>query len=124
MGKTKRKNQHVIPHAGGWAVKGEGNTRVTAKYDTQHEAIDAAREIARNQRVSLYIHGRKGYIRDGESVNEPRPPRGRGITNYREILFPTTPSITGDKAIKEAVFEVVETSRGGSSRNSRDESRG
>src|SRR4051794_25065657 len=33
------KNQHVVPHADGWAVKGEGNTRATKVYDTQRDAI-------------------------------------------------------------------------------------
>jgi hypothetical protein len=37
------KNQHVVPHAGGWAVRGENNSRVTSIHDTQGEAISAGR---------------------------------------------------------------------------------
>lgn len=43
------KNQHVVPHQDGWAVKGAGNQRATSVHDTQQQAIDAARNIARNQ---------------------------------------------------------------------------
>ena len=39
------KNQHVVKHNDGWAVKGEGNGRKTAVVETQAEAIKIAREI-------------------------------------------------------------------------------
>ncbi len=71
------KNQHVVPHEGNWGVRGEGNERVTSIHDTQREAIDAAREIARNQQSELLIHGRDGRIRARDSHgNDPFPPRG------------------------------------------------
>lgn len=38
------KNQHVVPHQDGWAVKGAGNKRATSVHDTQQQAIDAARD--------------------------------------------------------------------------------
>jgi hypothetical protein len=45
---------------------------------TQQEAIDAGREIARNQGGELLIHGRDGQIRDRDSSGgrDPYPPRG------------------------------------------------
>lgn len=71
------KNQHVVPHAGGWAVRGAGNGRATSVHDTQREAIDAARGIAQNQHSELLIHGRYGQIRDRDSYGgDPFPPRG------------------------------------------------
>lgn len=71
------KNQHVVPHDGGWAVRGAGNTRATSIHDTQATAIDAARDIARNQASELLIHGRNGQIRDRDSYGgDPFPPRG------------------------------------------------
>jgi uncharacterized protein YdaT len=71
------KNQHVVPHDGDWAIRGEGNERVTSVHDTQREAIDAAREIARNQQSELLIHGRDGLIRERDSHgNDPFPPPG------------------------------------------------
>lgn len=72
------KNQHVTPRPdGSWQVKGEGNDRATAITSTQSEAIDIAREIARNQRSELVIHGKDNLIRDKRSYgNDPCPPRG------------------------------------------------
>lgn len=71
------KNQHVVTHPNGWAVRGEGNERVTSVHSTQAEAIDAARGIARSQQSELLIHGRDGQIRDRDSYgNDPYPPKG------------------------------------------------
>jgi len=71
------KNQHVVPHRGGWAVKGAGNQRAFPVHGTQRQAIDAAREIARNQRSELVIHRKDGRIRDRDSHgNDPFPPKG------------------------------------------------
>lgn len=47
------KNQHVVPHNGEWAVKGEGNGKATSVHRTQQEAIDAGRGIAKTKEVSL-----------------------------------------------------------------------
>lgn len=69
-------NQHVVPHQGDWAVRGEGHSRVTSVFDTQSEAIDAARDIAINQKSEVVIHGRNGEIRDKDSYgNDPNPPK-------------------------------------------------
>ncbi|MEI4771978.1 DUF2188 domain-containing protein [Psychrobacillus sp. FJAT-51614] len=52
---------HVTPHPdGGWQVKGAGNTKATSRHDTQREAIDSARDIAKNQGTEVVIHRRKG----------------------------------------------------------------
>ena len=50
------KDQHVVPHQDGWAVKGAGNQRATSVHDTQQQAIDAARDIARNQQSEVRLH--------------------------------------------------------------------
>jgi hypothetical protein len=72
------RNQHVVPRPEGWAVRGESNTRDTSHHDTQAAAIDAARDIARNQRSEVVIHDRQGRIRDRDSYgNDPNPPRDR-----------------------------------------------
>jgi Uncharacterized protein conserved in bacteria (DUF2188) len=34
------KNQHVVPHEGKWAVKGEGNQHVSTVHETQCEALE------------------------------------------------------------------------------------
>ena len=72
------KSQHVTSHPkGGWQVKGAGNTRATVRTTTQKEAITIAREIARNQKAELIIHGQNGQIRAKDSYgNDKFPPRG------------------------------------------------
>lgn len=72
------KNQHVTPHpGGGWQVKGAGNLKATVKTDTQKEAINVARDIARNQNSELIIHRKNGQIREKDSYgNDPYPPKG------------------------------------------------
>lgn len=73
-----RKNQHVVPRGGEWAIRGSGNSKDTARFKTQKEAINAAREIAKNQQSELLIHGRDGRIRDKNSYgNDPLPPRDK-----------------------------------------------
>ncbi len=72
------KPQHVVPHDGRWAVRGEGNGRVTSIHDTQAEAIDVGREIAQNQGSELLIHNRYGQIRERDSHgHDPCPPRDK-----------------------------------------------
>ncbi|PIU26119.1 MAG: hypothetical protein COW32_08845 [Candidatus Aquicultor secundus] len=70
------RNQHVVPRGDGWAVRGERNTRDTSHHGTQQQAIDAARQVARNQGSELLIHGQNGQIRARDSYgNDPCPPR-------------------------------------------------
>ncbi|MDD6128024.1 MAG: DUF2188 domain-containing protein [Veillonellaceae bacterium] len=70
-------NQHVVPRGSGWAVKGEGNSRATAITSTKQEAIDKARNIARNQGAELVIHNRNGRISQKDSHGrDPYPPKG------------------------------------------------
>lgn len=74
-----KKNQHVVPHKNEWAVKGAGNGRVTAIHSTQSQAIEHARDIARNQKSELIIHGKNGQIREKDSYgNDPFPPKDKG----------------------------------------------
>lgn len=71
------KNQHVVPQGERWAVRGAGNEKSTSMHDTQADAIDRARDIARNQQSELLIHGRDGQIRARDSYgNDPFPPKG------------------------------------------------
>ena len=72
------KNQHVVPHSNGWAVKGAGNERATKVVPTQKEAISIATGIAKNQKSETKIHGTNGQIRGGNSYgNDPCPPRDK-----------------------------------------------
>jgi uncharacterized protein YdaT len=70
-------NQHVTKHPdGGWQVKGAGNEKATKITETQKQAIDAAKEIAKHQKSEVVIHGTDGKIRDKDSYgNDPNPPK-------------------------------------------------
>lgn len=73
------KKQHVVPNSerGGWDVRGAGNSRATSHHNTKSEAIDAGREIAKNQSSELLIHKRDGKIAERNSYgNDPNPPKG------------------------------------------------
>lgn len=70
------KQQHVVPHGNEWAVLGAGNQKYTALYTIQKDAISRGREIAKNQKTELVIHGRNGRIRDKDSYGDDNcPPR-------------------------------------------------
>lgn len=74
------KNIHVTRRSDKdkWAVKGEGDQRASGLYCTQQEAIEAGREIAKNNRSELVIHDRENRIRDKDSFGpDPYPPKDR-----------------------------------------------
>ena len=72
-----QKNQHIVPHPKGWAVRGAGNDRATSVHPTQRQAIDAGRDIARNQGSELFIHRENGRIRERNTYGkDPFPPKG------------------------------------------------
>jgi len=97
------KNQHVVPYRNEWAVRGEGNGRPTSIHRTQAEAIEAARELAKNQRSELVIHRSDGRIRDRDSYShDPLPPK-----SPRKVLFPPKPGETDPDKIRTAVREVI-----------------
>jgi len=64
---SKGKNQHIVPHPDGWAVKSEGASKATQVFSTQQEAINRGRDIAKNQQSELFIHDREGEIRERNS---------------------------------------------------------
>lgn len=72
-----KKNQHVVPHSEGWAVKGAGNQRASSVHPTQREAINAARQTAINQSSEMLVHGENGRIRERNTYGkDPYPPKG------------------------------------------------
>ena len=73
------KNQHVVPTPNGnWGVLGEGNSKITKETSTQAQAIEVAREIAKNQGSEVVIHKKNGVIRDKDSYgNDPCPPQDK-----------------------------------------------
>ncbi|HEX4891871.1 MAG TPA: DUF2188 domain-containing protein [Hyphomicrobiaceae bacterium] len=72
-----KKNQYVVRNGEGWGLRGEGNSRLTGSYETQAQAIEHGRAIARNNGAELRIQGRDGKFREGWSYgNDPFPPKG------------------------------------------------
>jgi len=54
---------HVVPHDQAWAVKREGNERASSTHQTQKEAIESARELAK-ELDDIVIHRADGTIRE------------------------------------------------------------
>lgn len=95
---ARERNIHVVPRTDGWIIRREGTSKATSVHVTQREAIEEARELARDLRSELVIHRRDGRIRDRDSyVQDPIPAR------ERVVLFPNSSASTSEKAIEEAV---------------------
>lgn len=71
-------SHHVVPNpAGGWDVKRGGADRASGHYETKGQAVDAGREISRNQQTELRIHNKDGRIASSDSHGrDPNPPKG------------------------------------------------
>lgn len=69
-------NQHVVPHAGRWAVKSEGRGKPTSVHETKGEAIDAARTIVKREGGEVIVHGPSGL--------PFRAPSGASLDKYQE----------------------------------------
>ncbi len=66
---------HVVPNSdkGGWDVRRGGSERSSGHFDTKREAVDAGREISRNQKTEFRIHNQDGKISNTDSHgNDPR----------------------------------------------------
>jgi len=55
---------HIVPHEQGWAIKREGQDKVQSTFATQKEAIDAGRDMARDDEVDLVVHRQDGTFRN------------------------------------------------------------
>ncbi|MEM1338770.1 MAG: DUF2188 domain-containing protein [Bacteroidota bacterium] len=57
-------HQHVVPYNDGWAVRREGNKRITSKHRRQDTAIRKAKSLAKKYKADVIIHRQDGTIRD------------------------------------------------------------
>ena len=71
------KNQHVVSHGDGWAVRADGTDQPFAVFKTQGEAWEKAKSIARKERAEALLHGRNGVIRARNSYGHD-PSRVKG----------------------------------------------
>ncbi len=78
MAKRGPKTHHVVPNSrGGWDVKRGGAGRASEHHNRKQDAIDAAREISRNQGTELRIHNKDGRISQSDSHGgDAHPPKG------------------------------------------------
>lgn len=70
QGDGDQSDLHVIPdETQGWQLRSADSTEPEGYYDTQQEAIDGGRELARKKNAQLLIHGTDGDVRDSESFS-------------------------------------------------------
>ena len=69
---TKKRtwHQHVVPYEDDWAVRREGNKRITSKHRKQSTAIDKAKTLAKRHKADVIIHRENGGIRDRISYKD------------------------------------------------------
>ncbi|MFH6602154.1 DUF2188 domain-containing protein [Maribacter algicola] len=65
-------HQHVVPYEDGWAVRREGNQRITSKHRKQITTIDKAKRLARKYKADVIIHRENGEIRERLSYGDDR----------------------------------------------------
>jgi len=71
-----RKNVHIVQRDNGWGTLREGGQRATEVFETQAQAIQAGRQMARESQGEVLIHGQDGRIRGRDSYgNDPCPPK-------------------------------------------------
>lgn len=63
-------HQHVVPYEEGWAVRREGNQRITSKHRKQSTAILKAKSLAKKYKADVIIHRASGGIR--ERIGHPK----------------------------------------------------
>jgi hypothetical protein len=87
---------HIVPHEQGWALKREGETKIESVHPTQAAAIDAGRDMARQDEVDLVVHRQDGtfrnvltYTNDNENMSaNNNPDRGHAERGNRKRLEP------------------------------------
>jgi hypothetical protein len=73
-----RSTHHIVPSPkGGWDVKRSGSEHASGHFTTKDQAVKAGREISRNQKTEMVVHGKNGRIQYSDSHgNDPFPPKG------------------------------------------------
>ena len=73
---ANRNNVHIVMRGAQWGALREGGQRASQVFDTQAQAIQTGREMARQGQGELLIHGQDGRIRAPDSYgNDPCPPK-------------------------------------------------
>ncbi|OHE41492.1 MAG: hypothetical protein A2Y16_05480 [Tenericutes bacterium GWF2_57_13] len=74
-----KSNVHVVPHGKEWAVERANAQRPSNVFDTKKEAMERAREIAKNAQVELIPHNKDGQISNPNTFapKDPNPPKDK-----------------------------------------------
>lgn len=67
LGTTEDRDQWVVPHDDGWAVRSEHAERARRVFETQSEAIEEAVAYARRHDAAVTVLRQDGTIRDRQS---------------------------------------------------------
>src|SRR6266498_4988509 len=57
------KNVHVVPNNQGWAIRSEGSSRASSRHETQREAVEVGRMIAKKN--VFFFSSRRRHTRCG-----------------------------------------------------------
>lgn len=68
---TDEARYHVVPHEEeGWAVKKEGEDDPESTYSSRDEAINEAKQMAKEAGTMVYIHNEDGQIEKQENYQD------------------------------------------------------
>jgi hypothetical protein len=75
---SKRNVYHVTYNNNQWEVNKVGNDKSSRVHDTKKEAVDSAKQLAKNQEPSqIVIHKKDGKIQEERTYSkDPFPPKG------------------------------------------------
>lgn len=76
---ASRKTYHVTPAPdGGWRVKAEGASRASSTHEKKADALDSAKDLAKNQPLGqVIVHRGDGKIQTEYTYKkDPYPPKG------------------------------------------------
>lgn len=58
------KGEHVVPHDDGWAVQAKDAKQASDVFDVKTDAVERAKEIAKNKGTTVTIHRQDGTVED------------------------------------------------------------
>ncbi|MFD2925044.1 DUF2188 domain-containing protein [Halobacillus naozhouensis] len=64
------KGEHVVSHENGWAVQAEDAKQPSDVFENKQDAVDRAKEVAKNKGTSVIIHKQDGSIQDQTSYSD------------------------------------------------------
>lgn len=82
MAASNKRDVHVVPNKStgqlNWSVKREGAQRSSSTHTNKDAALTAARQIAINNGLEMFEHGKNGQIQNRNTYgkHDPYPPKG------------------------------------------------